>query len=107
MLFRVDGDHLPMQAMAGTCLADQLRCRLHRFRQPSQPGQPMPERAVGQGRPPMSHGILLPIVVHQPLLLVLDRLPIGLLTTQKISRHLQQRGAHKLLVAQGKREGSR
>ena len=67
----------------------------------------MPKRAVRQRRSPTGQRMLLPIVIHEPPLLVLDRLAIGLLAPQKISRPLQQQGTDELLVAQGEREGSR
>jgi len=67
----------------------------------------MPERAVRQRGSSMRQGILLPIVVHQRLLFVLHRLPIGFFTPQKVLRPLQQGGAHELLMAQGEREGNR
>jgi hypothetical protein len=107
ILSRVDGDHLVVQRAVGIFLADQLAGLLHRPLQLAQPSEPSPERAVRQRSSPGCQRMLLPIVINERPLLLLDRLAIRLLAAYKVLRPLDQRGTDKLFASQSERADSR
>jgi hypothetical protein len=107
ILSGIDGDHLTVQRTVGIFLTDQLAGPLHRPRQPAQPREPSPERAVRQRGPLGCQRMLLPIVINQGPLLLADRLSIRLGAAQEVLRPLEQRGADELFPSQSERADSR